>query len=123
MNELHLSLNDYKSVDVPPDLCYPSLHKLNFNANLVSDWAEIAKLGRLFPNLEHLVLMECKFTSFGAASEIAATFPKLTILNVNKTQINDWSEIDKLREFPALGDVRLVGIPFFEVLREMPYST
>jgi hypothetical protein len=38
---------------------HDGVKKLYLNGNPISDWSEICRLGRLFPNLETLVLAEC----------------------------------------------------------------
>lgn len=38
---------------------HPGVTKLHFTGNPVSEWLEICRLGRVFPNLEALVLAEC----------------------------------------------------------------
>ncbi|CAB0032363.1 unnamed protein product [Trichogramma brassicae] len=66
LEELHLSLNDYKTVDLgyeKPENCNPALKKLHFTGNPVEYWREIAKLGYAFPGLESLVLAECPIRS------------------------------------------------------------
>lgn len=40
-------------------IAHAGLQKLHFTGNPVSDWAEICRLGRVFPKLEALVLAEC----------------------------------------------------------------
>ncbi|XP_046377407.2 tubulin-specific chaperone cofactor E-like protein [Haliotis rufescens] len=114
LNELHLSLNGYSDVNFPDDFSYPALHKLHFNGNSVTDWSQFKQLGHTFTQLRNLVLTTCELTSLGEEEEIAAAFPHLCVLNINKTRVGSWGEIDKLRLFPALTDVRVVGIPLFE---------
>lgn len=38
---------------------HSGVKKLQFSGNPVSEWHEICRLGRVFPNLESLVLAEC----------------------------------------------------------------
>ena len=66
LEELHLSLNEYKTVDVDyqmPENKNVSVKKLHFTGNPVEVWNEISKLGYIFPNLESLVLAECPIRS------------------------------------------------------------
>ncbi|CAK9815261.1 Tubulin-specific chaperone cofactor E-like protein [Anthophora plagiata] len=66
LEELHLSLNEYKTVDLDyqkPENGNASLKKLHFTGNPVEVWNEISKLGYIFPNLESLVLAECPIRS------------------------------------------------------------
>lgn len=81
LEELHLSLNDYKDVNLTscaksdvetnsnctcPKLGseykrhkHLGIKKLHFNGNPIQCWTEISKLGYAFPNLEYLVLADC----------------------------------------------------------------
>jgi hypothetical protein len=70
LEELHLSLNNYSSVeladeaDVQTNLRnYCNVKKLHFTGNPVATWREICKLGLAFPTLEDLVLAECPLQS------------------------------------------------------------
>jgi hypothetical protein len=66
LEELHLSLNEYKTVDLgfkKPENCNHTLKKLHFTGNPIEFWCEIAKLGYVFPSLESLVLAECPIRS------------------------------------------------------------
>ncbi|XP_063993981.1 tubulin-specific chaperone cofactor E-like protein [Diachasmimorpha longicaudata] len=66
LEELHLSLNEFKTVDLNhknPENVNKSLKKLHFTGNPIESWCEISKLGYAFPNLESLVLAECPIRS------------------------------------------------------------
>ena len=66
LEELHLSLNEYKTVDIDhqkPENGNASVKKLHFTGNPVEAWNETSKLGYIFPNLESLVLAECPIRS------------------------------------------------------------
>ncbi|XP_017877619.1 tubulin-specific chaperone cofactor E-like protein isoform X1 [Ceratina calcarata] len=85
LEELHLSLNEYKTVDVDhqkPENRNLSVKKLHFTGNPVEVWNEISKLGYMFPNLESLVLAECPIRSLGLEdnrnSNETETCPKTT---------------------------------------------
>lgn len=68
LGELHLSLNEYKTVDLEyekSDNENSSVKKLHFTGNPIEAWSEISKLGYVFPNLESLVLAECPIRSLG----------------------------------------------------------
>ncbi|KAL2749061.1 tubulin-specific chaperone cofactor E-like protein [Vespula maculifrons] len=68
LEELHLSLNEYKTVDLDyrkVENVNRSLKKLHFTGNPVEVWNEISKLGYVFPSLESLVLAECPIRSLG----------------------------------------------------------
>ncbi|XP_015587640.1 tubulin-specific chaperone cofactor E-like protein isoform X2 [Cephus cinctus] len=66
LEELHLSLNEYKTVDLEyqkEENRNASIKKLHFTGNPIEIWNEISKLGYVFPNLESLVLAECPIRS------------------------------------------------------------
>lgn len=66
LEELHLSLNEYKTVELDylkPENGNDSLKKLHFTGNPIEVWNQISKLGYVFPNLESLVLAECPIRS------------------------------------------------------------
>lgn len=100
LEELHLSLNDYKDVSLTTEACSceeeekndnesqncsspnsNSKHKhcgvkiLHFNGNLIEDWNEIRKLGYAFPNLETLVLADCPIKSLNINGETEELSP------------------------------------------------
>ncbi|XP_012258017.2 tubulin-specific chaperone cofactor E-like protein isoform X2 [Athalia rosae] len=78
LEELHLSLNEYKTVDLEfergrnENTC---IKKLHFTGNPIEVWSEISKLGYVFPNLESLVLAECPIRSL-SLEENRNTLPR-----------------------------------------------
>ncbi|KYN31031.1 Tubulin-specific chaperone cofactor E-like protein [Trachymyrmex septentrionalis] len=132
LEELHLSLNEYKTVDLDhqkPENVNPALKKLHFTGNPVEVWNEISKLGYLFPNLKSLVLAECpirrgwpsesKPESNGMTIESPHDpFRMLRFLNLNGTLLSIWDEVERLARFPALKSLRIQGCPLFESPRE-----
>lgn len=110
--------------------------KLQFSGNPVSKWHEICRLGRVFPNLESLVLAECPLkavepiprpgsSSSECSSDNASSssesedpphqyFQNLTFLNLSNTDINTWDDIDRLAKFPALRNLRVQNWPLWE---------
>ncbi|RUS78848.1 hypothetical protein EGW08_013390 [Elysia chlorotica] len=125
--ELHLDLNQYHNFGLlasalislphhPARYCYVTLRRLFFAHNNVTDWGEICKVGRYFPNLEYLLLSETNISSLGDPEDIPQCFPHLKSLGLGRTQLRSWDEVEKLQHFPALTDVRLSGVPFLEAL-------
>lgn len=104
--------------------------KLHFTGNPVEDWREICRLGRVFPNLETLVLAECPLKSIEPiepteSCKIVADdmnnresphkyFSNLAILNLSSTKINTWEDIDRLAKFPSLRNLRVQNWPLWE---------
>ncbi|KAK7099859.1 uncharacterized protein [Littorina saxatilis] len=115
IEELHLSLNNYTSVDLPPDFVHPSLARLFFNGNPVNDWSHVRSLGLAFPNMKQLFLADTDISSLEDDVEhLAQAFPSLEMLSLNKSLLEGWEEVEQLRLFPTLTDVRVLGIPFLE---------
>lgn len=106
------------------------VRKLHFTGNPVEDWREICRLGRVFPNLETLVLAECPLRSIEPISptdscKVVADdmnnresphkyFSNLAILNLSSTKINTWEDIDRLAKFPSLRNLRVQNWPLWE---------
>ncbi|XP_055843486.1 tubulin-specific chaperone cofactor E-like protein [Episyrphus balteatus] len=104
--------------------------KLHFTGNPVEDWREICRLGRVFPNLETLVLAECPLRSIEPISPTDSVkvvaddmnnresphkyFSNLAILNLSSTKINTWEDIDRLAKFPSLRNLRVQNWPLWE---------
>jgi len=99
------------------------------NGNPITDWTEICRLGRVFPNLESLVLAECPLRSISPSSpsllpsddEVALedeprsyeNFQNLQVLNLSSANINSWTDVDRLSKFPALKNVRVQNWPLW----------
>lgn len=69
LEELHLSLNNFTSVEVgdTPDDVHPNIKRIHFTGNPICRWSEISNLGRAFPALESLVLADCPLISLDPA--------------------------------------------------------
>ncbi|KAL3885866.1 hypothetical protein ACJMK2_025897 [Sinanodonta woodiana] len=116
--ELHLSLNNYATVDLPSDCQQNSLTRLFLNENKFREWQEIIKLGQAFHSLENMVMINVNIESIVVDGPHCDVFSKLVALNISKTNLGSWEEIDKLDLFPSLQDVRLWDIPFLEEVSE-----
>lgn len=109
---------------------HTGVKKLHFTGNPVEDWREICRLGRVFPNLETLVLAECPLRSIEPISPTDSVkvvaddmnnresphkyFSNLAILNLSSTKINTWEDIDRLAKFPSLRNLRVQNWPLWE---------
>lgn len=130
LTELHLSRNKYKQITFSKDFVKLSLKILYIHTNNLDNWNELCKLGKCFPNLEHLVLSQNEITNFtidpnynqdyfenAEQMKNSNLFKNLNILNLNKIKINDWSAIDQLREFPSLKHIRIHDIPLLDKIK------
>ncbi|XP_058173878.1 tubulin-specific chaperone cofactor E-like protein [Anopheles ziemanni] len=141
LEELHLSLNEYTHVlidtieqqpasgatatanEPPPYQTAPhdGVRKLHLTGNYISEWAEICRIGRVFPQLESLVLADCPLRSLKPsdaedkenAEESHKYFRNLKLLNLSNAKIDSWEDIDRLAEFPSLSNVRLQYWPLW----------
>lgn len=105
LEELHLSLNEYKTVELDhtqDENKNFSLKKLHFTGNPVEDWCEIAKLGHLFPSLESLVLAECPIRSLSTDVEEKPSNCNNLSTN-NKQQQNNQCE-ENMNNLPTAKD-------------------
>mgnify|MGYP001548152215 CR=1 FL=1 len=59
-------------------------------------------------------MMQNPITSF-TAEHIAKDFPELKSLTITETHVGSWEELEKLRQFPALTEVRMKNIPLVKV--------
>nr|XP_016929002.1 tubulin-specific chaperone cofactor E-like protein [Drosophila suzukii] len=138
LQELHLSLNNYRQVlidaeeaeqrlqqkETPEETerritkAHPALKTLHFTGNPVEHWQEICRLGRLFPNLEALVLADCPIRTLQAeeSGETHKYFPSLRLLNLSSAQLDSWTAIDQLAKFGQLRNLRVKHWPLWESL-------
>lgn len=91
MEELHLSLNEYSSVELnssdtcleakentstssnkPEETGYSPVKKLHFTGNPIKEWSEVMKIGQAFPRLEALVLAQCPIASLDVTNNTSS---------------------------------------------------
>ena len=114
LTELHLSLNNYETVELPASTCHNSLTKLFINGCKLSQWSDVTKLDRCFPSLEFLNMINSDIQHLEEDCIVDA-FPALKNLNISGNPLESWEEIDKFRKFPALENLRIADVPFLEV--------
>lgn len=110
---------------------HQGVKKLHLTGNHISEWSEICRVGRLFPNLEALVLADCPIDSLcppgnseekqssSTSAQFAKTeshehFKNLTLLNLSNAKIDSWDDIDRLARFPALKNLRVQCWPLWD---------
>ncbi|CAL9684229.1 unnamed protein product [Knipowitschia caucasica] len=114
LEELFLSLNGYSGVHASREPCL-SLRLLHISDNSLQDWAEVRKIGSMFPSLETLVMANNNLASIQDNKDILQRlFPNLRSMNLHNSGLNRWEDIDKLNFFPKLEEVRLQGIPLLQ---------
>lgn len=114
--ELHVSLNGYSSIPKCEEFC-ENVKRLHFNGNAIKQWQEVEKLSRMFPNLETLIIMENPLESLQRESKDNSLM-FLKVLNLMKTMLSRWEDIDALRKIMSLKEVKLLGIPLVAELKE-----
>ncbi|XP_053660459.1 tubulin-specific chaperone cofactor E-like protein [Anopheles marshallii] len=115
--------SDPAAVEPPPLQTDPhgGVRKLHLTGNYISEWGEICRIGRVFPQLEALVLADCPLRSLKPTDpqgnendeESHKYFQQLKLLNLSNAKIDSWEDIDRLAEFPALCNVRLQYWPLW----------
>ncbi|CAL8109764.1 unnamed protein product [Orchesella dallaii] len=132
ISELHLSLNGFDQIqlcDAEPSndsagssgasyKTFESVKKLMFDDNPISSWEEISKLGDVFPSLEHLSLTSCPLVKI--PQDGGSKFKALTTLWLSNCLISDMVDVENLKYFPLLTDIRITGVPF---LKDLPDET
>uniref|UniRef100_A0A182YB12 Ubiquitin-like domain-containing protein n=1 Tax=Anopheles stephensi TaxID=30069 RepID=A0A182YB12_ANOST len=114
---------DTTTVEPPPLQTDPhgGVRKLHLTGNYISEWGEICRIGRVFPQLEALVLADCPLRSLKPTDpqgneneeESHKYFQNLKLLNLSNAKIDSWEDIDRLADFPSLCNVRLQYWPLW----------
>jgi len=112
---LHLSLNEYSSVEICPSKSYPNIRQVFLTGNPKLDsWEDVEALRRAFPNLESLTMANC---SIGHVPEFALDhLEQLSAINISNWPIKSWACIDRLSQLEKLVSLRCSGIPLLEEL-------
>lgn len=110
LEEIHLSNNGLE--DPQGSFGHTNLRQLFLTCNHIQNFQAVHDhLGQHCPNLELLSLGENPLTSI---PESAGGLDKLISLNLNITKLADWTDLDKLRGFPSLSDLRIKHCPVLE---------
>ena len=110
LEEIHLSNNGLD--DPQGSFGHTNLRQLFLTCNHIQNFQAVHDhLGQHCPNLELLSLGENPLTSI---PESAGGLDKLISLNLNITKLADWTDLDKLRGFPSLSDLRIKHCPVLE---------
>ncbi|XP_039634450.1 tubulin-specific chaperone cofactor E-like protein isoform X4 [Perca fluviatilis] len=118
LEELFLCLNGYNTVSESQTSC-PSLRLLQITDNQLKEWAEVRKLGQMYPSLKTLILANNRVDSVSDTREtLEQLFPNLRTINLNNSGLSKWEDIERLAFFPKLEDIKAKGIPLLQ-----PYTT
>lgn len=114
LEELFLCLNEFETVSLSSAPC-PSLRLLHITDNQLQDWAEVRKLGLLYPGLVSLILANNSLLSIHEPNDsLQRLFPNLRSINLHNSGLAHWEDIEKLNFFPKLHEVRVQGIPLLQ---------
>ncbi|XP_033119561.1 tubulin-specific chaperone cofactor E-like protein [Anneissia japonica] len=116
LEELHFSLIDKSNIATVDPHQWPSVKCLHCSNSGLATSQDIQALGRMFPSLQSLIIVENPFCDFG--DNIEMFFPELKCLNISKTGLSEWNELEKLRKLPKLREIRLKGIPLLDGLSD-----
>lgn len=85
LEQLFLCLNEYESVSVSSIPC-PSLRLLHITDNHLQDWAEVRKLGLIYPGLASLILANNSLSSIHEPEDsLQRLFPNLRSINLHNS--------------------------------------
>jgi len=117
LEEVHLSANNLTDPDSENILKHSNLRQIYLSCNPIQDFSSVSlNLISSCSRLELLSLAECPVSQLPASEALPKLPPGLHSLNISTTKIKDWAEVDKLRKFPALEDLRVSHCPFLDEL-------
>lgn len=114
LEELHLSTNNLSDPG-QANLKHSNLKQLYLSCNPIDNFSSVS-LGLISncSNMELLSLAECPVSELPESEELPRVPTSLNSLNISTTKISCWAEVDKLRQFPGLKDLRISGCPFLD---------
>jgi len=114
LDELHLSTNNLADPGNAA-LKHKALRFLYLSCNPINDFCSVSmNFISGCSSLEFLSLAECPVCQLPEVNELPNLPKQLRSLNVSTTKINSWSEVEKLRKFPGLDELRIQGCPFLD---------
>jgi len=115
LEEIHLSANNLNDPGEGNELKHQELKQIYLSCNPIQNFSSISlNLVSNCSRLELLSLAECPLSVLPESAVLPLLPPGLHTLNISTTKIKDWAEVDKLRKFPALEDLRISHCPFLE---------
>jgi len=112
LEHLHLSGNHYSTIELQ-EIQLPKLNLLHMGDNDIGNWSEFWKLSNL-PSLSSLILLQNPITSIHYNDDKKSSFPVVSSLVLNETNILGWESIESLSCFPSLLDLKLTKVTFLE---------
>lgn len=118
VQELHLSLNNYTSVELDSNKQYYNLKRVHISGNPLCRWEEVTHIGHCFPHLDTLIMVNCSIESVPDPETWKNEFQNLHTFNMKNGALKDWTDVERLNAFPMLEDIRILGISVLEGLSE-----
>eukprot|EP00092_Neocalanus_flemingeri_P013931 GFUD01015027.1.p1 GENE.GFUD01015027.1~~GFUD01015027.1.p1 ORF type:complete len:540 (-),score=128.50 GFUD01015027.1:28-1647(-) len=114
LNQLHLSTNNLGDPETAT-LQHHNLRQLYLSCNPINDFCSVSlNLVSNCSSLEFLSLAECPINRLPEVDDLRNVPKFLHSLNISTTKINNWNEVEKLKKFPGLNDLRIQGCPFLD---------
>eukprot|EP00092_Neocalanus_flemingeri_P041921 GFUD01045655.1.p1 GENE.GFUD01045655.1~~GFUD01045655.1.p1 ORF type:complete len:545 (-),score=132.58 GFUD01045655.1:10-1644(-) len=114
LDELHLSANNLGDPG-NATLEHNNLRQLYLSCNPINDFCSVSmNLISNCSSLEFISLAECPVVQLPKVDDLQNVPKCLHSLNISTTKINSWTEVEKLRKFPGLNDLRIQGCPFLD---------
>lgn len=111
IKRLDLWGNKITYLSEPESSVFSQLNYLSLSNNLICDWKEICKLGKL-PNLECLDIGNCGIKSIVILD--ASLFKQLKQLLLRDNQLSSWNDIAELNKLQKLEDLMIKRNPIFQ---------
>jgi len=109
IDDLHLSLNNFSSIDLNLKKMYPNIKYLYLSGNPeLRNWEDIKKIMQTFPCLQGLTMADCNISIIN--DDFIGHLPHLQSLNITNWPIKSWQCIEKLNSMPKLAKLRCQGI-------------
>lgn len=121
IHDLHLSLNNYRYVELNPQHKYYNVKHVYLSGNPeLKNWQEIRKLMCSFPSLEGLTMADCNISTIH--EELLSHLPKLKSLNISNWPISSWDCMERLNHLPNLRRLRCQGITVLNNIEGTEYK-
>ncbi len=118
MSELHLSKNDYTDGQLCISKDYTKhigMKLVHFVSNNITEWQSVETVGKVFPNLETLLV---SYNPLNNVTKSGEYFSNLHCLNLNNTSINSWDSLESILTFPKLKSLSIWHAPIGDELNE-----
>lgn len=108
--DLHLSLNNYASIELNPTLKrYPNIKYLYLSGNPnLCNWKDVKLLLEAFPSLNGLTMADCNLDSI--PEDVIPSLGNLVSINISNWPIKSWGCVDRLKALPRLAKLWCQGL-------------